>query len=295
MSGLNLAELMPTKPAPVVRQGPVTFRTPIVSDLVKQGLADSSESDRQDKELARESQRDVRNDARERSAQDLRKQELKMADQRERERTGIAVTQEERRAATERREEADKKRQEHEGMLREWQAALQIPDPAARASAVHYAADALRRSGYQVEEYGQQFGSPPPPPPTAPGAPEGGLEDVGTLQNGRTPGTTHARAFNPETTGEAMDSAGRTGEALDARGARTPRPPLPGQDSRTGRQLETLGAQTLQGLQGSTPSPAAVTGNAALPGAPPRPPLPGQSFQSVSSYLSPGDPYNSIK
>lgn len=243
MSGLNFGELMPQRAAPQQEQRPDWYSTiGGIGDAIGKRRQEDTQNDLQQQQLDREVQRDTRAGNREDTAQQLRAREALMSDKREEERLGITRQGENRRESGVRREEADKQRQEREQLFREYQAALQIPDPSARASAVHAAADALRRIGITGEEFGPQFGNPPPPP--APQQERAGLapvadgSDVGDLQSGRTPGATHAQPQRPMLPGEASS----IGRQLDAAGSRYTAA-LSGKKPVSGKAADSLSAQ----------------------------------------------------
>lgn len=280
MPGLQLGELLSSKPEPVQR-GHVDWYNELggIGDALGRSIQQSRQNDFEQQRIDREKSRDTRNDERERGAEANRARETLRADKRADLREGLYAKQEERRQASAEREHSDKDRAEHEQLLHDWQMALQIPDPQARASAVHFAADALHRAGFQVEEYGQQFGSPPAAAPQ--GSAPGGIEDVGELQNGQTPGTAHAQPQRPMLPGEAS-SVGRQLDQADARymGALTDKQRPSANDARLSGQLDAIDNKYMSAL------------------APARAPLPGQSPFAVTrsnQLLSQDDPYNSIR
>ncbi len=292
MAGLNLEQFRVYGPGPVEPHRPDYSWIGGIGDAIAHGRHADEQAALQQQQLERETQRDVRNDSRERVGQEQRAREMLMNDKRAGQREDLYRTQENRRQESAMYERNHLLKQEHEALFRRLQEAkarFEATGNPLDGEAAEEAAKALEREGYHVKR-----------PDAVPAAP---------------PQASAPAPYVPANTGEAQDaaeaaSAAKTGEAMDAK----KRPMLPGERKRLSKDLSTINKNPAAGGKATVYPSLAPSGssdlstidtNPAAGGEPTvypqmdgaRAPLPGENpFVTRSSlFLSPDDPYNNIR
>lgn len=294
MAGLDLNMFRVYGPQSVQQERPDWYNMiGGIGETLGRNIRADEQQDLQKQQLDRETQRDVRNDSRERQGMNLRADEMRMNDRRAGQREDLYKTQENRRQEQSLYERQHLIQQEHEGLFRQLQDAKTPWEAEA-------AAQALEREGYRVrrpDAVPAQAASPA----SATAAPTGAAAPPQAApQRAPLPGEkTHLSRGAASSL--SKDLAGQQSRILNAIGE-----PDAGKDPMTYEQAIKLagdkGERGIEQVPGGwgiiTPAENAATDADPTIATPPkRPPLPGEnpSVTRSAQFLSPGDPYNKIK